>query len=148
MKCPYCTSFETKVTDKRSATEAIRRRRECLKCQKRFTTYERIETSNLLIIKKDNRREQYDRNKLRNSIIVACQKRNISAEVIDQILDKIESKMASTEKREITTQKLGDCVMAALKKLDKVAYIRFASVYREFEDITSFKEELNKLLKK
>jgi len=150
MKCPYCGSIETKVLDKRdtSSYEVTRRRRECSECHKRFTTYERVETSNVLIIKKDGQREQYNRNKLKNGIVVACQKRNVSMDDIEKTVDNIESKIMSSEKREIEARKIGQWVMSCLKKLDKVAYIRFASVYREFEDVTRFKDELNKLIGK
>ncbi|RME55561.1 transcriptional repressor NrdR [Candidatus Woesearchaeota archaeon] len=149
MKCPYCQHNETKVLDSRESLSntSIRRRRECLKCSKRFTTYERIETSNIIVVKKDGRREAYDRNKLKKGIIIACQKRQISAETIDSIIDKIEQEIIAG-KSEVTSKKLGELVMKYLKKVDKVAYIRFASVYREFTDITSFEEELRKLIRK
>jgi len=150
MKCPYCGSVETKVLDKRDInnSEITRRRRECSSCNKRFTTYERVEAFNVLIIKKDGRREQYSRDKLKKGVLIACQKRNVSMDRIGKLLDKVESKIMSNDKREIEAKKVGLWVMKELKKLDKIAYIRFASVYREFEDVTRFKEELNKLIGK
>lgn len=150
MKCPYCHHGDTKVLDSRENEDqtVIRRRRECLKCEKRFTTYERLETSNILVIKKDGRREMYDRQKLKSGIVKSCQKRPVTIEQIDKALDDIESDIIASGDSEIESRKIGDQVMRQLKKLDKVAYIRFASVYREFEDLETFKEELNKLLKK
>jgi len=148
MKCPYC-SGETKVIDKRSSeSNAIRRRRECLKCKKRFTTYERIESNPLIVIKKDGRRERFSREKIKIGILKACEKRNISESEIDKLVDKIECKLKNMDKTEIETKVIGELVMNELKKLDKVAYIRFASVYREFADIDSFMEELKKLTKR
>src|SRR3989344_12685 len=127
MKCPYCSHSETKVIDSRETEDITRRRRECLNCTKRFTTYERVESVNLVIIKKDLRRESYDRDKLKRGLIKACEKRPVSHDDVEKIVDKIESK---------------------LKKLDKVAYIRFASVYKDFKDISDFKEELKWLKEK
>jgi transcriptional repressor NrdR len=150
MKCPYCHCKDTKVLDKRETSnyEATRRRRECLKCNRRFTTYERIETSNVLIVKKDGRREQFDRQKLKSGLLKACEKRPISAEKIEKVIDEIEAKLLSYKSPEIKSEVLGELVMRKLKTLDKVAYIRFASVYRSFEDLTSFQDELKLLLKK
>jgi len=150
MKCPYCHNDDTKVLDSRENEDqtVIRRRRECLKCEKRFTTYERLETSNILVIKKDGRREMYDRQKVKSGFVKSCQKRPVTMEQIDKALDDIESDMITSGDSEIESRKIGDQVMRQLKKLDKVAYIRFASVYREFEDLETFKEELNKLIKK
>ncbi|MEK6816446.1 MAG: transcriptional regulator NrdR [Nanoarchaeota archaeon] len=150
MKCPYCHQGDTKVLDSRENEDqtVTRRRRECLKCEKRFTTYERLETSNILVIKKDGRREMYDRQKIKSGIVKSCQKRPVTMEQIEKALDDIESDIITSGDSEIESRKIGDQVMRQLKKLDKVAYIRFASVYREFEDLEMFKEELNKLLKK
>jgi len=150
MKCPYCKFKESKVLDKRETEkyQATRRRRECLKCKRRFTTYERVETSNLLIVKKDGRREQFDRQKLKKGLLKACEKRPIGIEQIDKVIDEIEAKLMTYKGSEVKSDKLGELVMKQLKNLDKVAYIRFASVYRSFEDITSFQEELKNLLKK
>jgi transcriptional repressor NrdR len=150
MKCPYCYSAETKVIDKRETEglEVTRRRRECLKCTKRFTTYERVEMIDLIIIKKDDKREQYDRNKLKRGVMRACEKRPISHEKIERAIDNIEAKLRSYKKNEIRSETVGELVIKQLKKLDKVAYIRFASVYRDFTDVESFQKELKKLLKK
>ncbi|MBI4439213.1 transcriptional repressor NrdR, partial [Candidatus Woesearchaeota archaeon] len=133
MKCPYCSNPETKVTDKRDSEEVgiTRRRRECLKCEKRFTTYERVEELELAIVKKDGRREQFDRNKLRTGMQKACEKRPISTDVIDKAVDEIEAELRKSEAKEITSKQIGEFVMKKLKGIDKVAYIRFASVYRE-----------------
>lgn len=150
MKCPYCACKETKVTDSRESNEepVTRRRRECPKCKKRFTTYERLETSNVIVVKKDGRREQFDREKLRRGLLRACEKRPISADKIESVINDIESDITSSGKTEVASRILGEKVMSALKKLDKVAYIRFASVYREFTDLETFQEELKTLLKK
>lgn len=146
MLCPYCQKEETKVIDSREAEnlEATRRRRECLKCKKRFTTYERVETD-LMVIKKDNSTEPYNRSKLVRSISIPCEKRPIDAETIDRITNKIEAVLRNKAKSGVTSKAIGELAMRALKKLDKVAYIRFASVYRDFEDIESFEAELIKL---
>lgn len=148
MKCPYCSHPETKVLDKRDTeNDAItRRRRECLKCEKRFTTYEHIEMVDLTVIKKDGKREQFDRQKLKTGVVKACEKRSIEGEKIDELISQIEADLLGMDSIEITSAKLGEMVMKRLKKLDKVAYIRFASVYRDFADLTEFKEELDKLL--
>jgi len=145
MLCPYCNSPETKVTDKRDSQAITRRRRECLKCGKRFTTYERIELD-LNVIKKDGRREKFNPDKLRVGIEKAFEKRPIKTEEIERVVDEIESRIYRIAKdKDITTAKIGQIVMDGLKKKDKIAYIRFASVYREFADIDDFKEELKKL---
>ena len=150
MKCPYCRHKDTRVLDSRDSDEedSIRRRRECPKCKKRFTTYERLETSNVIVIKKDGRREQFNRDKLMGGITKACEKRPISRDMIGRAVGEIEMKIAGLGETEIPSKKIGELVMAALKKLDKVAYIRFASVYREFEDVESFPGELKTLVKK
>ena len=150
MKCPYCNQEETKVVDKRESEEnaVTRRRRECLKCEKRFTTYERVETSNILVVKKDGSREQFDRNKVKKGMLKACEKRPVSAERIDAALEEIEAKLISMQGQEIKSAEIGEQVMKKLKKLDKVAYIRFASVYKEFADIESFQEEVKRLVRR
>jgi len=149
MKCPYCHHEETKVIDKRETEEALatRRRRECLNCEKRFTTYERIETD-LIVIKKDGRREKFNREKIKSGILKAIEKRPISIEQVDQIIDNIEATLKTKNSSEISSTLIGELVMKKLKGLDKVAYIRFASVYREFEDPSSFLEEIKILTKK
>lgn len=149
MLCPHCNSKESKVIDKRETPDlkAIRRRRECLKCEKRFTTYEKIEPTELFVIKKDKRREPFNREKLKSGLIKACQKRPISHESIEKVLNEIELMLRKKKKTEITSSEIGELVMKKLKKLDKVAYIRFASVYREFQDINSFEKELKSLKK-
>ncbi len=149
MRCPFCGHADTKVVDSRDTGEdSLRRRRECLKCRKRFTTYERIETTNLLVVKKDGTREQFDRGKLRKAMTLPCEKLKISSERIDRALARIEQKLTESRKGEVSTTKIGDLVMRELKKLDKVAYIRFAAVYREFADLADFESELEKLLKR
>lgn len=149
MKCPYCSNSDTRVLDKRETEESnvTRRRRECLKCKKRFTTYERVETLDLTIVKKNGRRENFDRHKLLVGLLKACEKRSITREKIEKIVDDIESKLRAHKKTEIDSRFIGELVMKKLKKLDKVAYIRFASVYREFTDLDSFKREMEKLIK-
>jgi len=149
IKCPYCQHEETKVLDKRETEEAIttRRRRECLKCKKRFTTYERIETD-LTVIKKDGKREKFSREKLKIGILKAIEKRPVSIEQINKLLDNIEANLRNRSSSEINGQIIGELVMRKLKTLDKVAYIRFASVYREFQDPHSFIEEIKILNKK
>ena len=148
MNCPYCGNEDHKVVDKREANEATRRRRECLRCEKRFTTYERIEPFDLIIVKKDGRREPFSREKLRTGLIKACEKRPIPQEKIDKAVDEIEAELRNEEKKEVSSSHVGELVMRKLKKLDKVAYIRFASVYRQFADLESFEKELKKLIKK
>jgi transcriptional repressor NrdR len=147
MKCPYCGSNDTKVLDKRETEEDLvtRRRRECLKCQKRFTTYERVELADIMVIKKDGKRETFNRDKLKNGIVKACEKRPVNQEQIDSVVDRIGIKVRNMDSNEIESTVIGDLVMKELKKLDKVAYIRFASVYREFEDIGEFAKEVKSL---
>ena len=149
MKCPYCGFEESKVIDSRSADdgERIRRRRECLKCGKRFTTHEVIETVPIIVIKRDKSREVFDRNKLTAGILRACEKRPVSLKQIEGMVDRIEAKLQSMLDREITTMQIGELAMEELKSVDEVSYVRFASVYRQFKDINTFMEELNKLLK-
>lgn len=149
MKCPYCGFIESKVIDSRSAddNERIRRRRECLKCGKRFTTHEIIETVPVIVVKRDKSRESFDRNKLTNGLLRACEKRPVSIEQIEGIVNSIESKVQSSLDREITTEQIGEMAMQELKGIDEVSYVRFASVYRSFKDINTFMDELNKLLK-
>lgn len=148
MKCPFCSFEESKVIDSRSADdgERIRRRRECLKCGKRFTTHEVIETVPLIVVKRDKSREVFDRNKLTAGILRACEKRPVSLEQIDNIVDSIEGKLQSSVDREVTSMKIGELAMEQIKEIDEVSYVRFASVYRQFKDINTFMEELNKLL--
>lgn len=145
MKCPYCLNSKLKVTDKRSSSEGIRRRRECLKCGKRFTTYEKIEKSDLYVIKKSGERERFNINKLESGIQKAFEKRPVSKEKIDKMILNIEEQIRKKGKKEINSSIIGNIVSKKIKKLDKVAYIRFASVYRDFEDIEDFKQELNEL---
>ena len=145
MLCPYCTASETKVTDKRDSGSTTRRRRECLKCRKRFTTYERVEMD-LNVIKKDGRREKFSRDKLFAGFDKNLQKRPFTTEQIDAIVDDVEAKIYRIAKdKDIRSSKIGELVMNKLRRVDKVAYIRFAAVYRDFEDIEEFKEEINKL---
>lgn len=149
MKCPYCGEENTKVIDSRPAEEnnAIRRRRQCEKCGKRFTTYEKVESIPLIIIKKGNIREQYDRGKIEAGILRSCHKRPVSYEQINSAVEDIENAIFNMEQKEISSTIIGEMVMERLKKLDQVAYVRFASVYREFKDVNTFMEELTKLLK-
>ena len=150
MKCPFCEFEESKVIDSRPTDEgeAIRRRRECLNCAKRFTTYEKIETIPLMVIKKDGSRQMFDREKLLNGIIRACEKRPVATSDMEHIVNEIESATQNLLEREISSQKIGEMVMERLPKIDEVAYVRFASVYRQFKDINTFVEEVNKLLKR
>lgn len=145
MKCPFCNSNKTEVTDKRDVEQETRRRRECLKCKKRFTTYERVETKNLRVIKKDGSRELFDHEKIKRGIIKACEKRPVSLEKIEVAVHDIEFKLKSSNKKEVKSQVIGEMIMKALKKLDEVAYIRFASVYREFKDVSDFKKQIKEL---
>jgi transcriptional repressor NrdR len=149
MLCPYCSKTETKVVDKRDAENiaSTRRRRECLKCAKRFTTYERIETA-LRVIKKDGKREQFDREKLKQGILKSCEKRPIPNDAIEQMISKIEVTLKGKATSEIPSKIIGELASKELKKKDKVAYIRFASVYKDFDTIESFQEEVNKLIKR
>jgi transcriptional repressor NrdR len=144
MKCPYCRNEETKVVDKRDAEGITRRRRECLKCEKRFSTLEKVESVQIRVIKKDGRREEFDREKLRRGIERACEKRPISADMIEKMLANVEEKLRKMG-REVKSTVIGELVSKELKKVDKVAYIRFASVYREFRDVGDFKKELKEL---
>ncbi len=150
MKCPYCGNPDTKVTDKRDddSIGITRRRRECLKCEKRFTSFERVENIDLVVVKKDGRREQFDRKKLYSGVQKACEKRPVSIESVEKAVDEIEGELRKKEGKEISSKEVGELVMKKLKNLDKVAYIRFASVYREFADLESFQKELEKLIKK
>lgn len=150
MKCPYCNFAESKVIDSRPTDEGerIRRRRECLNCQKRFTTYEIIESLPLIVIKRDKTRELFDRDKLMNGLLRACQKRPVSVDTLENMIDEIEAALQNSLEREVTSEKIGALVMERLKDIDEVSYVRFASVYRQFKDINTFMEELNKLLKK
>jgi transcriptional repressor NrdR len=148
MKCPYCNHIETKVTDSRdTGVFTIRRRRECLDCGKRFTTYEYIEMHPLYVIKKDGRREKFDKNKIRNGIQKAIEKRPVNHEKVEEIVDKIEEKIRRNGSEEISSKEIGEYVMDILKELDHVAYIRFASVYRRFTDVSSFEKEIKNLTK-
>jgi transcriptional repressor NrdR len=152
MRCPYCSGSESKVVDKRDAPDVghIRRRRECLNpgCGKRFTTYERVEDIDLSVVKKDGRRERFDRNKLLNGVLKACEKRPIPRENIEKLVDDIGAFLRTHPSTEIESKVIGELVIRKLRSMDKVAYIRFASVYKEFDDLDSFKEELEKLLKR
>ena len=150
MKCPYCYEDETKVIDSRPADDnsSIRRRRQCEKCGKRFTTYEKLETMPLMVIKKDNSREVYDRSKIEAGILHSCHKRPVSPQQIDAMIDDLENWIFNLEEKEVETSVIGEKVMEKLKDVDEVAYVRFASVYREFKDVNTFMEELGKLLKK
>ncbi|MBI2084814.1 MAG: transcriptional regulator NrdR [Candidatus Aenigmarchaeota archaeon] len=148
MKCPYCDSEDTKVIDKRASDErSFRRRRQCEKCEKRFTTYERVEIVPLTVIKKDGRRENFDRNKMRVGIMHACERRPINQEKIEKIVNEIETEIKNMDTVEIKSKIVGDMAMEKLKELDEVAYIRFASVYKKFRDIESFEKELKELKK-
>jgi len=150
MKCPYCNYEETQVIDTRETEnlETTRRRRECLKCSKRFTTYERVEEADIIVVKKDGRRERFERKKLMDGILKASEKRDISLEKIEKLVDDVESDLRKRDSVEVDSKIIGEIVMKKLKGLDKVAYIRFASVYREFEGLERFEEELEKLQKK
>lgn len=150
MRCFYCGNLESKVVDSRSTEDgtAIRRRRECLKCGRRFTTYEKIESVPIVVIKKDGSRQTYDREKLQRGIMNACASRPVSMDTVDGILDKIESTVHNSLEREVSSQKIGEMVMDELRKIDEVAYVRFASVYKQFKDIDTFKAELEKMMGK
>ena len=149
MKCPFCGNENTRVIDSRPAEEnnSIRRRRVCDICEKRFTTYEKVETIPLIIIKKDNNRETYDRSKIEAGVLRACHKRPISANQIEKLVDEVETEIFKMEDKEISSQMICEYVMEKLKELDAVAYVRFASVYREFKDINTFMDELKKIFK-
>ena len=149
MKCPYCGGENSRVVDSRPAEDnnAIRRRRQCDDCSKRFTTYEKIETEPLSVIKKDKTRQLYNRNKIRHGIVQSCHKLPISMDQIEKSVDEIETKIFNLGKREVETSLIGEIVMDKLKELDEVAYVRFAAIYREFKDVNTFMNELKKLLK-
>lgn len=149
MKCPYCGSKDTEVVETRDSEdlETIRRRRSCVKCEKRFTTYERVENINLVVIKKDGRREQFDRDKLKNGIIRSCEKTKVTVDDIERIVAEIEREIRSGDSVEIESKKIGQLVAVRLKKLDKIAYIRFSSVFKRFVDIEDFEKEVQKLIK-
>ena len=150
MKCPFCGSDNTKVIDSRPSDEntSIRRRRECDNCKKRFTTYEKVETIPLIVIKKDNTREQYERNKIEDGVLRACYKRPISINQVNKLIDEVENEIFTLEEKEIPSSVIGEIVMKKLEKLEPVAYVRFASVYREFKDINTFMTELKTILDK
>jgi len=145
LNCPYCGYIDSKVIDSREVNDGIRRRRQCLRCGMRFTTYERLQPASLFVIKKDGRREEFRREKLLTGIRKACEKRPLPAGAVDNLVDEIEGELYQTGKAEMPSTVIGDMVMAKLKKLDHIAYIRFASVYREFADITTLKEEVDSL---
>ena len=148
MKCPYCAFLESKVVDSRPADEgaSIRRRRECLSCHKRFTTYETMESLPLIVIKKDGSRQSFDRNKVMSGLIRACEKRPVAYQALEGMVSEIEQVLQNQMEREIRSAEIGELVMERLKRLDEVAYVRFASFYRQFKDINTFMTELNKLL--
>ena len=150
MKCPYCGHPDTRVIDSRPAEDrsSIRRRRSCDECGKRFTTYEKVETIPLIVIKKDNNREQYDRAKIETGILRACYKRPVSADAIQKTVNAVETEVFNREEKEVSSTVIGEIVMDKLKSLDAVAYVRFASVYREFKDVNTFMEEIKKFLDK
>ena len=148
MRCPYCGHDDSKVIDSRPTEEgvAIRRRRECIKCAQRFTTYEKVESLPIVVIKKDKTRELFNREKLLAGLTRACEKRPVETSTLDRLVDKIESDLQNTLKREVSTKEIGEKVMEGLKDIDEGAYVRFASVYRQFKDVTTFIAEVNKLL--
>ena len=146
MKCPFCNAADTKVIDSRPAESSIRRRRQCEVCGKRFTTYEKVETIPLMVVKKNDVREPYDRSKLEDGILRACHKRPISINQINELVDSVETEIFNREEREISSKEIGEMVMERLKNLEAVAYVRFASVYREFKDVNTFMDELKKFL--
>ena len=150
MRCPYCNAPESKVIDSRPTDESnsIRRRRECLGCGKRFTTYETVESVPLVVVKKDGSRQSFDRQKILNSMVRACDKRLVSLQTLEKAVAEIEQRLLNSMEREIPSERVGELVMDSLKEIDQVAYVRFASVYRQFQDIDSFMAELNKLLGK
>lgn len=150
MKCPYCSTADTRVVDSRESEDglSIKRRRICPNCQKKFTTYEYIERPTIYVVKKDGRRELFDPEKIKRGLIKACQKRPVAIEEIDRIVNKIKDSIESTMEKEIASDKIGEYVMQELKVLDDIAYVRFASVYRQFKDINSFLEEINNYVKR
>jgi transcriptional repressor NrdR len=147
MLCPYCRNPETKVTDKRSSDEdkSIRRRRECLKCTKRFSTYERIENIDLFVVKKDNTRQRFDSEKVRQGMLRSCEKRPVSMEQIDNSVERVEAELRRLKNKEVKSSQVGEKVMRELKKLDNVSYIRFASIYRDFKDVEDFEKEIKQI---
>jgi transcriptional repressor NrdR len=145
VNCPYCGHIDSKVIDSRDVNDGIRRRRQCLRCESRFTTYERLQRASIFVIKKDSRREEFDREKLLAGIRKACEKRPLDSGAVTELVDDIEAELYQTGRAEVNSSVIGDMVMAKLKGLDHIAYIRFASVYREFEDITTLKEEVDSL---
>ena len=149
MKCPFCGDIDSKVIDSRSTEEgvSIRRRRECCKCSKRFTTYEKVESIPIMVIKKDKRREPFDSSKILRGLTRACEKRPISVDMIEDMAFKIETRIYNTLDREITSDQIGEMLLETLKDVDSVAFIRFASVYRDFKDIETFRNEINKIMK-
>ena len=147
MKCPYCGFDDSKVIDSRPAEDRIRRRRECCKCGKRFTTFEAVEHAPIVVVKKDGARQEFDREKLFNSLLRACNKRPVAFETIEQAVDSIESTLLNELEREVPSSRIGELAMEKLRDIDDVAYVRFASVYRQFKDINTFMEELKSILK-
>ena len=150
MRCQYCSCTDSKVIDSRPTDDgnSIRRRRECINCGRRFTTYEKIETIPVIVIKKGNIREQYNREKIEKGILASCHKRPVSIDTINQMIDEIETELFTSESREIPSNIIGEKIMEKLQKIDQVAYVRFASVYREFQDVDTFMHELQKIIKK
>ncbi len=150
MKCPFCGSLDSKVVDKRETDGyvATRRRRECLACNKRYTTYERLESISITIIKKDGSKEQFDREKVINGLVKACEKRPVTREQIEKVTEEVEAEIKSMDATEIESKKIGSLLVKKLKKLDQVAYLRFASVYKDFQDLEEFDKEISKLTKK
>ena len=150
MRCPFCGDFESKVVDSRRSEEgdSIRRRRECIACQRRFTTYETVESLPIIVVKREGTRQSFDRNKILNSMVRACDKRKVELADLDKITTEIEQSIQNSLEREVSTDRLGEMVMARLKPLDEVAYIRFASVYRRFQDVNGFIHEINQFLEK
>jgi len=148
VKCPFCSHNESKVVDSRPTDEgqAIRRRRECISCTKRFTTYEKMDEIPLIVVKKNGNRESYNKNKILNGVIKSCEKRPVSLQDIEELVDGIEKQLYNTMEREITTEFIGNLVIEKIKELDEIAYVRFASVYREFKDINTFMDEVKKIL--
>ena len=149
MKCPYCGSTDSEVVETRTSedVDTIRRRRECLRCEKRFTTYERIENVNLVVIKKDGKREQFDRDKLKSGIIRSCEKTKVSMEAIEKIVTEVERELRGADSVEVESKKIGQIVAMKLKKIDKVAYIRFSSVFKRFVDVEDFEKEVKRLIR-
>ncbi|HBY63979.1 MAG TPA: transcriptional regulator NrdR [Solibacterales bacterium] len=149
MTCPFCSHPEDRVIDSRESREgdAIRRRRQCLKCERRFTTYERIDEIPCMVIKKDGRREKFDRQKVLNGLLKACEKRPVSMGKLAEIVDAVESRLSDSAERELSTTEIGEMIMAGLRSLDKIAYVRFASVYRDFQDVEAFLSELKDLMR-